>query len=111
MFRLLSALCLTVVVGCAGKPRAPAEAAAARPARIKDSPPESRAALRAADPKVGAEADEQRWGIEAAREQKQRTDQKNRAAAAPAAPPRRPPSGPFDVRAAPTPPRPPNKQP
>lgn len=108
MFRLfLSALCLALVVGCASKPRAPAGAAIA-PARIKDSPPESRAALRAADPRVGAEAegDEERWGIEAARQRKQRTDEKNRAATAPATPPPRAPTGPFDVRAVPTSPAP-----
>jgi hypothetical protein len=93
---------LSSPLGCASKPRGPSEAAAPPPARLKDTAPEKRAALRSADPNIGAEADEARWGFEAARERKRRTDEKNQAAAAPKTPPA-PPSGPFDIRAAPRP--------
>jgi hypothetical protein len=44
--------------------------------RIKDSAPERAAALRAANPGLQLEGDEQRWGIEAARERKRATDER-----------------------------------
>ncbi|MES1172664.1 MAG: hypothetical protein ABUL77_05465 [Bacteroidota bacterium] len=107
MIRSLSFLCLAIFLSsCATKPRAPAEAAAAPPpppapppARIKDTPAEKRAALRAADPRIGAEADEQRWGFEAAREQRRKEEEKRKAAAAPPPAPPAPPTGPFDIKA------------
>ena len=42
------------------------------PPRIKDSPPEKAAAQRAALSNLKLEAEDERWGVEAARERKQR---------------------------------------
>jgi hypothetical protein len=52
---------------CAGSPRRP-EAATAQ--RLKDSAPERSAALRGATPGLALEAEDQRWGIEAAKQRK-----------------------------------------
>ncbi len=100
MRTLLPVLSLTLFFSCATKPRGSAETAAP-PARIRDSAPEKRAALRAADPKLGTEGDEQRWGIEAAREHKARTDAQKRATSTSISPTQSPapPTGPFDIRA------------
>ena len=77
-----------LVASCAGTPRtavdSPARATdagrtkpAGPPARIKDSVPEEGRCLRAADPNnLQLEAEEQRWGIEAARERRRATDQR-----------------------------------
>jgi hypothetical protein len=45
------------------------------PPRIKDSAPERAASLRTADPNLQLEAEDQRWGIDQARERKRRTDE------------------------------------
>jgi hypothetical protein len=52
--------------GCARSAPPPTET----PARVKDSAPEKIAAQRAAIPGLNLEQDDQRWGIEAARERK-----------------------------------------
>ena len=60
------------------RPRS-AETAGARPGapppRIPDSVPERAAALRAADPNLQLEPEDERWGIEAARERRRRIDE------------------------------------
>jgi hypothetical protein len=55
---------------CAGRPRT--ETVTAQ--RLKDSAPEKRAALRAATPGLDLEAEDERWGIEAAKERKRTRD-------------------------------------
>jgi hypothetical protein len=60
-----------VLPSCAGARRTPENAAAAR---VPDSVPERAAAQRAATP--GLEAEEDRWGIEAARERKRQREPK-----------------------------------
>jgi hypothetical protein len=66
---LAGAFSLTASCATAPKPRDPA-------ARAKDSAPEKIAAQRAAGPRgFQTEAEDERWGIEAARERKRRTDE------------------------------------
>jgi hypothetical protein len=60
-------------------PRRPPETAAS--ARMKDSAPEKVAAQRAATPGLKLEEDDQRWGINAAKERKQARDDRARRAA------------------------------
>jgi len=79
-----------LALGCAGAPPPHTETA-----RLKDSPPERAAALRAADRPLGLEAEEQRWGIAAARERREAAEQRKRAPPAPPAP------GPVDLRGGP----------
>lgn len=62
-----------LLAACAG-PRRPPETAAT--ARMKDSAPEKVAAQRAAAPGLKLEEDDQRWGITAAKERKQRRDER-----------------------------------
>lgn len=93
-------LALALAPSCATRPRAPGEGSAAPPPRIKDSAPEKRAALRNSDRNIGAEAEEQRWGIEAAQQREAQQAEKKRQGATPTPPPA-PPTGPFDIRAAP----------
>ena len=82
---LLASLPWLSCAGAAQKPLAHPAAAtvdssAKRPdpplPRIKDSAPERAAALRAANPGLQLEGDEERWGIEAARERKRATDER-----------------------------------
>jgi len=54
------------IAGCARPASPPPET----PARVKDSAPEKIAAQRAALPGLDLEQEDQRWGIEAARERK-----------------------------------------
>jgi hypothetical protein len=81
-----------LVASCAsGPPRKPVESPPAAvtdggprklpgPARIKDSAPEKAAALRAADPNnLQLESEDERWGIEAARERRRTTDEEREA--------------------------------
>jgi len=85
---------VVVAMACATtKPRPPADApvrsseAATKPGdpppRLKDSAPERAAATRGAATNLQLEQEDQRWGIEAARERKRREQEK----AAPAAEP------------------------
>src|SRR3954468_13817752 len=85
-------LLLMLAVGCAASPRPRTERA-----RVKDSAPERAAALRGADRSLGLEADEERWGIAAARERReaQREARQRQTASPPAA------SGPVDLRRGP----------
>ena len=85
---LLCWLCWLPCLSCAGASRKPIAHPAAAPVdssakmpdaplpRIKDSAPERAAALRAANPGLQLEGDEQRWGIEGARERKRATDER-----------------------------------
>jgi hypothetical protein len=78
-------LVLALGAACRTAPRPETRSAA----RIPDSAPERAAAQRAASPGLGLEADEQRWGVEAARERRRQRDAKaaeaaNAAASAPA---------------------------
>jgi hypothetical protein len=57
--------------GCASSPKPRAEAS---PTRVKDSAPDKVAAQRTANPQLGLEAEDERWGISAAQERK--ADQK-----------------------------------
>jgi hypothetical protein len=57
---------LLVIAGCARPAPPPAET----PARVKDSAPDKIAAQRAALPGLDLEPEDQRWGIEAARERR-----------------------------------------
>lgn len=66
------------------------------PPRIKDTAPEKIAAQRAALSNLNLEAEDQRWGVEAARERKGRSDS--------AGPPPRLPNGPTDLGSPKTPP-------
>ena len=76
------AVAITVLVLAAGCAQA-TPPAPETPARVKDSAPEKIAAQRAAAaPSLNLEGDDERWGIEAARERKQ--------AAPPETPPRSP---------------------
>src|SRR3954464_6817582 len=96
---------LTMVLGiplytaCATGPHAQPQAAA----RMRDSAPEKIAAQRSATPNLGLEADDQRWGVEAARERRRQADERTAAArqriGAPPPPVAAP--GPVDVRTAP----------
>ena len=77
----------TSAFACA-KSQPPAES----PPRIKDSVPEKIAAQRAAQRDLKLEENDDRWGVEQARERKERAKAKHDdAAAAP------PPSGPMDL--------------
>jgi hypothetical protein len=78
-----------LAAACAGSPRPRAET----PARIKDSAPEKLAAQRAATPGLGLEREDERWGFEAAREQRRLADQRKQAN-----PPSHLAPGPVDVR-------------
>jgi hypothetical protein len=75
-----------LMASCAGTPRRAADPPAritdsggGKPVgpntRIKDSAPEKAAALRAADRNLQLESEDQRWGIEAARERRRTTDE------------------------------------
>jgi hypothetical protein len=94
MDRWLLLLCFPVFLflACAGAQRG--GPASPGPARIKDSAPEKIAAQRAGDRNLDAEAEERRWGFEAARERRRLADEERRRA-------RREPSGPVDVQGAP----------
>jgi hypothetical protein len=83
---LVLCLGLGLAGACGTTPRPESRSAA----RIKDSAPEKVAAQRSAGPGLGLEADEQRWGIEAARERRRRQLEAERAASAP---------GPVDLHA------------
>lgn len=63
---------------CAGTTQGP-EAATAQ--RLKDSTPERNAALRSATPGLALEAEDQRWGIEAAKQRKRDRAQQTATAA------------------------------
>jgi hypothetical protein len=65
-------LALALGAACGTAPRPETRSAA----RIPDSAPEKAAAQRAATPGLGLEADEQRWGVEAARERRGQADAK-----------------------------------
>jgi len=95
---LLGALALAAA--CASAPASQPQ----RPARIKDTVPERAAAQRAAQKDLNLEGEDQRWGIEAARERKERarTDS-GMAPSAPAAP-SSPGSGPADLKQTASPP-------
>ena len=88
--------CLLVMlaIGCAAAPRPRTESA-----QIKDSAPERAASLRSADRSLGLEAEEERWGIAAARERREVAEaqhkERQRKPASPAAP------GPVDLRRGP----------
>ena len=91
-FALLALLATSVMVaggaGCARtQPRADP------PPRIKDSVPEKIAAQRAAQSNLNLQAEDERWGVEAARERKRKrqSDASDAKAASP-------PSGPTDLR-------------
>jgi hypothetical protein len=71
-----------VTSACAGSHRAPETQA---DARLRDSAPEKIAAQRAATPALALEAEDQRWGIGAARERQRRADDQRAASAARAA--------------------------
>jgi hypothetical protein len=76
----LFALALPLACATAAKPRAEAS-----PPRAKDSAPDKRAALDAANPELGLEANDARWGISAAEEREaDRKQQKPPAGTTPA---------------------------
>jgi hypothetical protein len=62
-------LAVVMLCGCASRP----SPEAATPPRINDSIPERSAALRAADGRLKLDVEEQRYGIEAAKERRQST--------------------------------------
>jgi hypothetical protein len=87
----LTVAALLAGAGCARPAPPPPET----PARVKDSAPDKIAAQRAALPGLDLEQEDQRWGVEAARERKQ------------AAPPETPGSAPAATGASqPQPPKP-----
>ena len=89
---------LSFAAACASAPPPQSQ----RPARIKHTVPERAAAQRAAQKDLNLEGEDERWGIEAARERKARARTDNGAgSSAPAAPS---PSGPTDLRQTATPP-------
>lgn len=90
LLRLLAVVPL--VMACAAGPRPRAEG----PPRLKDSAPERIAAQRAAVPGLQLEGDDQRWGIEAAREQRREANLK-KASANTTPLPRPGQSGPADL--------------
>jgi hypothetical protein len=65
-------LALGLLPTCAGGSARRAEAPPAAEVRLKDSAPERAAALRAADRSLRLEEDEERWGIEQAKERERR---------------------------------------
>jgi hypothetical protein len=76
-------LCMSVLVSaCATKPATRAEPPP--PARVSDSAPDKRAALRSVG-NLQLEQEDERWGIEAAKERKDAEKQKSSSAAAPPA--------------------------
>jgi len=80
---------------CAAGPRPEATT----PSRVKDSAPEKIAAQRAASGNLQLDREDERWGIDAARERKRIANEKKQAqsSAAPATPP-----GPADLRRSPS---------
>ena len=70
--RLVTIAIALVALGCAGTPSPRPETSA----RVKDSAPEKIAAQRAAVRGLDLERDDERWGIEAARERKRAQEQK-----------------------------------
>jgi len=82
---------VALLASCAGGPRSRPESAQ----RVPDSAPEKIAAQRAATG-LRLEEDDERWGIVAARERKQRAEQKNGQPPIPLAAP-----GPVDLQRAP----------
>jgi len=71
---------------------------------MKDSAPERAAAQRAAQKDLNLEAEDERWGIEAARERKERARTDSGASPSAPAPANAPGSGPADLRQTATPP-------
>jgi len=71
---------------------------APRSTRVKDSPAEKSAAQNAGDPHAESEAAEQRWGFDAARDRKRRSDEEKRKQATTPTP-----GGPVDLKQPPTP--------
>ena len=73
-----------LALACAGTPKRTTTAgeSPAPPPRLKDSVPERAAAQRAATPGLQLEAQDERWGVEAAKERK-RQQEESRAAAKP----------------------------
>ncbi|HVU52768.1 MAG TPA: hypothetical protein VHL80_18935 [Polyangia bacterium] len=67
---------LVVLMAACARPKPPP----APPPRIQDSPPEQREALNGAA-RLGLEAEEQRWNIEAAKERKRQAAEREEAAA------------------------------
>jgi hypothetical protein len=88
-----SLLCSGLFIACASGPRGAGDGGRER--RMKDSAPEKIAAQRAAIAGANDEAEERRWGFEAARERKRRTDEKRSR-------PQDAPYGPVDFRGQPT---------
>jgi hypothetical protein len=88
----IAALLLVAGGGCARSAPPPAET----PARVKDSAPEKIAAQRAALPGLNLEQEDQRWGVEAARERKRAAPPETRSSAPAAAGPA--PGQPVDVK-------------
>ena len=89
MHRWLTWLSLSLLLSCASaRPAGPEPMS--RP-RIKDSAPERIASQRAADRNVGAEADERRWGFDAARERRRKADEARQQEAPGSRPPRQEP--------------------
>lgn len=68
-------------------------------ARIKDSVFEKAAALRSASGGLQLEQEDERWGIEAAKERKRRSEAARAAQSGSGAAPTRTPTGPVDIRA------------
>lgn len=68
--RLLAVCLLGLACATGSRPRAEA------PPRVKDSAPDKIAAQRAASGNLRLEEDDDRWGIEAARERKNTSDQR-----------------------------------
>lgn len=99
---LLGALAL-VLAACASTPSPSSQ----RPARIKDTVPERVAAQRAAQKNLNLEEEDERWGIDAARERKERA-RTDSGAASPGPAPSSPssPEG-ADLRRTAAPPSPP----
>ena len=75
---LIAVALLPLAAGCAGSPRPHPETSA----RVKDSAPEKIAAQQAAARGLDLERDDERWGVEAARERRRIEDQKGQKAAA-----------------------------
>ena len=80
-----------LALACAASPRPRPEAAS----RVKDSAPDKIAAQRAASGNLRLEDEDQRWGIDAARE---RRDQATQRKQAPTPVPLSPPTGPVDLQ-------------
>jgi hypothetical protein len=91
-----------LALSCASSPPPRAEAL---PPRIKDSVPEKIAAQRGADRTLQLEAEDQRWGVDAARERRAETASKKEDLVA------APPKGPVDLSRGAKGPPPPASQP